>query len=237
MGAALLASLEARGAHVSLTLEEKIRVEAPEGVLDDTLRMQLRQERDGLAALLRNRQRGEDRGLKVAFFASFASAWPVDEWRTRTQRTQRTQVRTPDLRTRALFTREELTLPPVPADLPEDWREGLDRLPQLTAPTGFTEERWRVGVWWARRIAHEHGSAAFVMGWSAERLFGLYPDAPATRYDGMGLAFLMRLGEVIVSLDDDQAITRALSGAQHRVLRNHGLLTARPAWSLQTPTP
>jgi hypothetical protein len=235
MGAALLAALEARGAHVGLTLEEKIRVEAPEGAVDDTLRAQIRQERDPLAALLRSRQRGEDRGFSFASFTSATSARPSHgvAW---TQRTQRTQARTPDLRTRLLFTREQFTLAPVPEGLPEDWREGLCRLPHLAEPPGFTEERWRVGVWWARRIAHEHGSAAFVMGWSAERLFGLYPDAPATRYDGMGLAFLMRPGEVIVSLDDDQAIIRALSGTQHRVRRNHRLPTARPAWNLQTPT-
>jgi hypothetical protein len=135
--------------------------------------------------------------------------------------------------TRKFSQHEVRQLASIPSGLPEDWREGLARLPVLSPPAGFTEARWAVGVWWARKLAHEHGVAAFVMGWNAEDLFGLDPVAPAARYDGMGLAFLLRLGSTIMCLDDERAITRAPSGAKHRFPRRRTSQVSRPAWNLR----
>ncbi len=91
MGAALLATLQDRGALVSLTAENKIRVEAPEGMLDDHLREAIRQERESLLALLRTSPTRERDG-SFASFASFASARRVENWMARSLRTQRTQT-------------------------------------------------------------------------------------------------------------------------------------------------
>ena len=91
MGAALLAKLQNRGALVSLTVENKIRVEAPEGVLDDHLREAIRHERESLLALLRTSPTQERDG-SFASFASFASDRRAGNWKARTLRTQRTQT-------------------------------------------------------------------------------------------------------------------------------------------------
>ncbi len=88
MGAALLATLQDRGALVSLTVENKIRIEALEGVLDDHLREAIQQERESLLALLRTSPTRERDGS----FASFASARRVENWMARSLRTQRTQT-------------------------------------------------------------------------------------------------------------------------------------------------
>jgi hypothetical protein len=91
MGAALLATLQDRGALVSLTVENKIRIEALEGMLDDHLREAIRQERESLLALLRTSPTREWDG-SFASFASFASARRAENWKARTLRTQRTQT-------------------------------------------------------------------------------------------------------------------------------------------------
>jgi hypothetical protein len=230
MGAGLLAKLQDRGALVSLTAENKIRVEAPEGMLDDHLREAIRQERESLLALLRTSPTRERDG-SFASFAPFASARRAETWKARTLRTQRTQTSSSILRTRQQPYLSELKqLAPIPTGLPQDWREGLAHLPRMVVPTGFSDERWSLGVWWARRLAHEHGPAAFVMGWDAVDLFGLHPIAPSCRYDGMGLTFLLRYGDQLTSLDDERALTQSLSGAMHRVERGQRCAEAVPAW-------
>jgi hypothetical protein len=100
----------------------------------------------------------------------------------------------------------------------------------MAAPTEFSDERWALGVWWARRLADEHGPAAFVMGWDAVDLFGLHPIAPSGRYDGMGLAFLLRYGDQVTSLDDKRAMTQSVNGTTHRVWRGQMCAEAVPAW-------
>lgn len=230
MGAALLAELRDRGARVSLTAENKIRVEAPEGVLDDQLREAIRMKRESLLVVLQALP-AQERGGNFASFASVSSAsfGSAPAWRT--QRTQRTQASSSILRTRQQpFPSELKQLAPVPSGLPQDWREGLVHLPRMAAPTRFSDERWALGVWWARKLAHEHGPAAFVMGWDAVDLFGLHPIAPACRYDGMGLAFLLHWGGTILSLDDERAMTKSVSGAVHRVTRGRTRAEALPGW-------
>jgi hypothetical protein len=218
MPSELLAMLEARDVLVTLTSDDKIRVEAPTGVLDDSLRDLIRQERSGLVALLKY-SRSQESGRNFASFASVASAPAHPFHGSRTMRTQRTQVRTPDLvaRERKGSRLEDLAV--VPAGLPQDWCEGLAALASMPPVAGFSDERWAVGVWWARQIAHEHGLVVHEAGWSALDLFGLHPTAPACRYDGMGLAFMLRPGDTLLFLDGGEVIIERLSGARHRTHR------------------
>jgi hypothetical protein len=43
------------------------------------------------------------------------------------------------------------------------------------------------------------GREAERLGWRAEELFGLHPDAPMARYDRMGLIWMLR-GETVVNI-------------------------------------
>jgi hypothetical protein len=231
MGAELLlTSLQASGAVVSLTPEGKIRVEAPEAALDDVLRNRIHQERDGLFALLQTIARDEERDCQVASFVSAPSAPILEETTLRTMRTQRPQICTPDL-----VSRDELrsgALAPIPSSLPDAWRVGLEQLGFMSPPIGFDKNRWEVGVQWARRIACEHGPAAIVMGWDAEDLFGLHPVAPAARYDSIGLAFVMKETDCIVSLNKERAIIRSARGTPTSFWLGLCSPESRPAWEL-----
>jgi hypothetical protein len=231
MGAELLlTSLQARGAVVSLTPEGKIRVEAPEALIDDALRTRIRLERDGLIALLQLIAQHEEQVCQAVSFASAASAQSLEETTLRTMRTQRPQVCTPDLVRRAEV--RSSALAPVPSSLPDAWRAGLGQLRFMPLPTGFDTNRWNVGVRWARRIAVEHGPAALVMGWGAEDLFGLHPVAPAARYDSIGLAFVMKGTDCIVSLNDERAVLRSARGSTTTFPLGRRSSESRPAWEL-----
>lgn len=226
----LLHALHVRGALVSLTPDGKIRVEAPEGTLDDRLRDQIRREREGLIALLQTFTRDEDRSCQCASFASAAFASSSLPILLRTMRTQKPQVCNPDLAGHDKFRSGALV--PVPSGLPDEWRSGLEQLAPMPPPTGFGDARWALSVWQARQIARDHGPAAFVMGWDAEDLFGLHPAAPAARYDSMGLAFLLRKADCIVSLNDERAIIRHASGSTTTFGLGRCSPESRPAWEL-----
>jgi hypothetical protein len=231
MGAKLLLhTLQAQGVLVSLTPEGKIRVEAHEGALDDRLRQQIRQERDGLVALLHTFARDEERERQVPFFASPSPASSPSPVNMRAMRTQNPQVCTP-----ILVSPSELWnggLAPVSLGLPDQWRLGLERLALMPPPISFTDKRWALGVRQARQIALDDGPAACVMGWSAEDLFGLHLAAPAARYDGMGLAFLLRETCRIVSLDHQRALIQNSSGSKTTYWRGRCSPESRPAWEL-----
>jgi hypothetical protein len=231
MGAeVLLTSLQARGAVVSLTPEGKIRVEAPEAALDDVLRDQIRQERDGLIALLQTIAQDEKQVCQVASFASAASAAIPEGSALRRMRTQRSQISSPNRLPRDEFRNGALA--PIPPGLPASWQAGLEQLALMLPPTGFTEKRWAIGIVWARRIAFEHGPAAFVMGWNAEELFGLHPAAPSARYDAMGLAFTLDETWCVASLNDERAIISHANGTLSTFRRTPHSPESRCAWEV-----
>jgi hypothetical protein len=97
----------------------------------------------------------------------------------------------------------------------------------MLPPGGFDAQRWVVGVCWARWIAVDYGLLTFANGWEAVELFGLHPVAPATRYDSMGLAFLLRRSTQILQLNRERAVIRDRSsdqGSERR--RDHVLYQA-----------
>jgi hypothetical protein len=50
-----------------------------------------------------------------------------------------------------------------------------------------------------RNFLDQWGREAERLGWGAEELFGLHPDAPMARYDRMGLIWMLK-GECVVAL-------------------------------------
>ena len=89
-------------------------------------------------------------------------------------------------------------------------------MPPISPDVQVEATNWALGVWWARQIAWEHGAPAFVMNWEAEDLFGLDPAAPSARYDGMGLAFMLKARCRTVSLTDERAVIQHARGAESK---------------------
>ena len=120
----------------------------------------------------------------------------------------------------------------LPAGLPLDWHEGLERLAAMPPPSGFSDERWSTGVWWAHQIAAEDAAAPQGGDWTGLDLFGLHPIAPACRYDSMGLAFLLRPGDAIAfGASGDTSITR-LNGTRQSMRQGRIGPEAVLAWAL-----
>jgi hypothetical protein len=70
---------------------------------------------------------------------------------------------------------------------------------QAHPPPEVPLERWHQFVNDAGIFLDRWGRAAERIGWKAEELFGLHPDAPMARYDRMGLIWLLK-GERVVAL-------------------------------------
>ena len=228
---ALLAYLRRSGATVSLTPENRVRVEAPPGLLDGALRAAIRADREDLLALLHAEESSSILNCELASFASVPSGPALATGASRTLRTQRTQLPQNNIETGESLDRDHA--PDHSPEIDRAWTDGLQRLMRMPAPSGFTDERWRTGIAWCWRLAHEHGEALHLRGWTAAELFGLHPIAPATRYDAMGLAFLMRPNDRLLDLGDEHAIVLRSTGAIHRFTRASHSAESRPAWLLQ----
>jgi hypothetical protein len=113
--------------------------------------------------------------------------------------------------------------------LPASISHGVSRLCAMSAPSGFSAARWAAALNAVRVIATGWASQALSLGWKAEDLFGLNPKAPAARYDGMGLAFLLHPGDSVTLLTTNTAAIRTSSGSTltyHRALEPTGSVLA-----------
>jgi hypothetical protein len=91
--------------------------------------------------------------------------------------------------------------------VPREWAEGFAVLCTMPCPAAYAPERWRQivddgGLFldkpneWARKAAG--------LGWRAVDVFGVSPDAPERRFDGMGLVPLLQ-GRAVVAITADSA--------------------------------
>ena len=107
------------------------------------------------------------------------------------------------------------------------WQEGLDRLVETKPPVRVSAHTWEGKIAHARRFCDRLGLQAEALGWNSSDLFALHPDAPLSRYDAMGAAFLGIDGEpVAISADAVAIITK--SGARQTARRIH--IPFPPAW-------
>ncbi len=95
--------------------------------------------------------------------------------------------------------------------VPRPWAEGFARLSVSRSPVGFAEARWRQLLDDGGRFLDRWAEVAVAHGWSATDVFGVCPQAPAARYEGMGLVALILGGEVI-EVGTDRAIIRSMGG-------------------------
>jgi hypothetical protein len=108
---------------------------------------------------------------------------------------------------------------------------GFAALAKMAPPAGFSADRWTTIVDAIRRCDSQHVVEAIRLGWTVEDLFGMNPYAPATRYDGRGVATMLSEDDRVVALSSD-AIVIERNGAKLSFRRNNGAPSV-PAWKLR----
>jgi hypothetical protein len=78
-------------------------------------------------------------------------------------------------------------------------------------PASIPVDRWQRAVDDGCRFLGQWAEQAEALGWTADDLFGLHPAAPLTRYDRMGLVWLLR-GKKVVALTAAAATIRTATG-------------------------
>jgi hypothetical protein len=104
------------------------------------------------------------------------------------------------------------------ADTPTRWAKGYAALCAMSPSSGFSPERWRRVIDAVGIFLDRWGAEAIRCGWSDLDAFGCDRDAPAARFDCMGLALLLDRCE-IVSIDENGADLLTAAGARQRFRR------------------
>lgn len=88
------------------------------------------------------------------------------------------------------------TSPSIPVPVADHWTVGVERLQHMPALPGFLHGRWvqiqRDCAW----LLERHGTHLRELGWTAEDLFGVHPDAPAADIRRPGVGLLLCGGRV-----------------------------------------
>jgi hypothetical protein len=116
------------------------------------------------------------------------------------------------------------------AGVPRNWAESFARLDIAERPPDFTGKAWRQLIEDGGRFLDCWASEAARLGWSALDVFGVYPAAPSTTYDAIGLVPLIRGGDV-VTIRSDNATVRTREGTLLTYLRRPQL-GAIAVWKL-----
>jgi len=82
---------------------------------------------------------------------------------------------------------------------------------EIRCPDKVELRRWRQAVDDGWRFLSSWGEQAAALGWSDHDLFALHPVAPDSRYDTMGLVWLLR-GRPVVTLTASTAAIRTPCG-------------------------
>ncbi|MDX9690646.1 MAG: hypothetical protein RBT70_09355 [Alphaproteobacteria bacterium] len=88
--------------------------------------------------------------------------------------------------------------------IPQEWAEGFALLCTRERPAVFTPERWGELLDDGGYFLDAWGRQAAGLRWSAADVFGVNPDAPEWRYDGMGLIPCLN-GRRVVAITQDTA--------------------------------
>jgi hypothetical protein len=97
-------------------------------------------------------------------------------------------------------------------DYPSQWHAILAGLERQKSPDWMSDNRWQILISDAEIFLSRWGPAADSLGWTALDLFGVYPDAPAARFDVMGLIPILN-GATVLTLTDSTATMRRPSNA------------------------
>jgi hypothetical protein len=97
-------------------------------------------------------------------------------------------------------------------DYPSHWHAILAGLERQKSPDWMSDKRWQILISDAEIFLSRWGPAAGSLGWTAPDLFGVHPDAPAARFDVMGLIPILN-GATVLTLTDSTATMRRPSNA------------------------
>jgi hypothetical protein len=88
--------------------------------------------------------------------------------------------------------------------IPRGWADGYATLCTMPRPAAYAPQRWQQLVDDGGSFLDRWGRQAAALGWRAVDVFGVNPDAPESRYDGMGLIPSLQ-GRSIVAITADTA--------------------------------
>lgn len=115
------------------------------------------------------------------------------------------------------------------------WSAGLATLDPADPLPGYSTRRWRQLIEDGHRFLETWDQAAIRLGWGTFDLFGVHAQAPATRFDVIGLVPLIR-GGAVTDLVERRATILMPSGSQLTYLkrRNRGAVAV---WAARTRRP
>ncbi|MGE0109592.1 MAG: hypothetical protein AB7S81_07525 [Bdellovibrionales bacterium] len=116
--------------------------------------------------------------------------------------------------------------------VPKEWAEGFAFLCTMERPAAFTPERWRQIVDDGGYFLDAWGRQAAALGWRAEDVFGVNPDAPLWRYDGMGLVPCLQ-GRRVIAITENTARIDCGDGAILTFYRHTLSSEAVAVWNLE----
>lgn len=115
--------------------------------------------------------------------------------------------------------------------VPKEWAEGFALLCTMERPAAFASERWRQLVDDGGYFLDAWGRQAAALGWRAVDVFGVNPDAPLWRYDGMGLVTCLQ-GRHVVAIAENTARIDCEDGASLTFYRNKQAGSGIALWEL-----
>jgi hypothetical protein len=83
------------------------------------------------------------------------------------------------------------------ANVPRRWAEGFAALSSMSAPAGFSPERWQRIIDATGTFLDRWAADAIACGWSDIDIFGCDDAAPDRRFDCMGLVLLLDRCEIV----------------------------------------
>jgi len=116
--------------------------------------------------------------------------------------------------------------------VPREWAEGFATLCTMPRPAAYASERWKHLVDDGGRFLDAWGRQAAALGWRAVDVFGVNPDAPESRYDGMGLVPLLN-GSRVKAITADTARVENSDGTGLTFYRRRQAQDAIALWDLE----
>ena len=115
---------------------------------------------------------------------------------------------------------------------PAEWIEGVSLLSKMDAPGGWPDHEWLDTVRGIEGFLTGWGGMAHMLGWTTLDCFGANKTAPRRRYDSMGLALSMFVGDVALLLPD-RAVIRRANGSRLTCRRSPPKQDVMPVWELR----
>jgi hypothetical protein len=97
-------------------------------------------------------------------------------------------------------------------DYPMEWHAISCELVETDQPLECFGDRWTTMAHDAKSFLERWGKTVHLLGWTALDLFGVHPNAPAARFDVMGLVPMLN-GRPVIAITKEGASIKAQSAA------------------------